>query len=103
VRTLLAEGRRQLPELVATLRAAPALVRRLVLEAENRDSLLAVQVPRLEPLRAELRADARRRDRTIVASAVLILGGLWLALGVAPWWPGAAVLAAATGYLLIRD
>ena len=103
VRTLLGEGRRQLPELIATLRAAPALVRRLVREAEDRDSLLSVQVPRLEPLRAELRADARRRDRTIVAAAVLILGGLWLAHGAEPWWPGAALLAAATAYLLIRD
>jgi ubiquinone biosynthesis protein len=101
-RTLAKEARRHLPELIDTLRATPPLVRRLVREAETRDSLFATDLPRLEPLRAELRAGARRRDQTIVASAVLVLGGLWLAVGAAPAWPGLAALAGATAYLLAR-
>jgi len=59
-------------------------------------------VPRLETLRAELRAGARRRDQTIVASAVLVLGGLWLAMGAEPWWTGAALLSGTVAFLLMR-
>ena len=101
-RTLIAEGRRHLPELIASLRAAPPLLRRMIREAENRDSLFDTQLPRLEALRGEIRDGARRRDRTIVASALLVLGGLWLALGGDPWWPGAALLASSALYLLAR-
>ncbi|HXQ32048.1 MAG TPA: ubiquinone biosynthesis regulatory protein kinase UbiB [Steroidobacteraceae bacterium] len=101
-RRLIAEGRRHLPELIATLRATPPLLRRLIREAEARDSLVATDVPRLETLRAELRAGARRRDQTIVASAVLVLGGLWLAMGAEPWWTGAALLSGTVAFLLMR-
>ena len=102
LRALIAEGRRQLPELIETLRAAPALARRALREAERREALLPLEVPRLESLRAELGQAARRRDRTIVASALLVLGGLWLAAHAEPWWPGAALLAASAAYLLLR-
>ena len=101
-RTLIAESRRHLPELIASLRAAPPLLRRMIREAEGRDSLFDTQLPRLEALRTEIRDGARRRDRTIVASALLVLGGLWLALGVDPWWPGAVLLASTALYLLAR-
>ena len=101
-RTLINEARRHVPELIATLRAAPPLLRRLVREAEGRGALLDTELPRLEALRSEIRDGARRRDRTIVASALLLLGGVWLALGAEPWWAGAALLAGAAGYLLAR-
>jgi ubiquinone biosynthesis protein len=102
LRALFAAGRRQLPELIEALRAAPAVLRRALREAERREALLPVEVPRLEALREELGRAARRRDRTIVASAVLLLGGLWLAAHAEPWWLGAALLGAASGYLLVR-
>ncbi len=101
-RTLIAEARRHLPELISTLRAAPPLLRRMIREAEGRASLFDTELPRLEALRAEVKDGARRRDRTIVASALLVLGGLWLALGAEPWWAGGIVLAATTSYLLAR-
>jgi ubiquinone biosynthesis protein len=102
LRALLAEGRRQLPELVATLRAVPPLLRRLTREAEARDALLGVELPRLESLRREIEHAGRRRDRTIVACTLLLLGGLWFAFEADPWWLGAALLTAAAGYLLAR-
>ena len=101
-RTLIVEARRHLPEFIATLRATPPLLRRLVREADARGLLFDVEVPRLEALKAELHEGARRRDRTIVASAVLVLGGLWLALGADPWWAGALLASGAGAYLLAR-
>jgi ubiquinone biosynthesis protein len=102
LRALLAEGRRQLPELVATLRAIPPLVRRLTREAEARDALLAVELPRLESLRGEIEHAGRRRDRTLVACALILLGGIWTGFEIDPWWLGSALMAASAGYLLAR-
>ena len=101
-RALLAEARRHLPELLTALRAAPPLVRRLIREADGRASLYATDVPALEALREETRQGARRRDQTIVASAVLVLAGLWLALGAEPVWPGVLALGATSVFLLLR-
>jgi hypothetical protein len=53
-------------------------------------------------LGAELRASARRRDRTLVAVTLLALGVLWLALGAEPVIAGLAVAAGAATYLLVR-
>ncbi len=102
LRALFAEGRRQLPELIETLRSAPALLRRALREAERREGLLPLEVPRLEAVREEIARAARRRDRTIVASALLLLGGLWLADYAEPWWLGALLVAGAAGYLVFR-
>jgi ubiquinone biosynthesis protein len=101
-RTLLREARRHLPEFVATLRATPPLLRRLVREADARRALFPSETGEYRRLLAELRAGARRRDRTLVAVTVLALGVLWLALGAQPALPGIAALAAAAGYLLAR-
>jgi ubiquinone biosynthesis protein len=101
-RTLLREARRHLPEFVATLRSTPPLLRRLVREAEGRRALFPSETGEYRRLLAELRAGARRRDRTLVAVTVLALGVLWLALGATPVLPGIAALAAAAGYLLAR-
>ena len=101
-RRLLGEARRQLPELLSALRAAPPVLRRLALESERRERLLGADLPALEALRTEVRDSARRRDRTIVASALLVLGGLWLALGSEPVLPGVALLTGTTLYLLLR-
>ena len=100
-RTLFAEARRHLPDLIATLRATPPLLQRLVREADARGSLFEVEVLRLEALGVELREVGRRRDRTIVASAVLVFGGSCLAFGVYPW-AGAILLAGAGVYLMAR-
>ena len=101
-RSLLSEWRRHRPEFVATLRAAPALVRRFMREAERRADLSETRLPQLESLRAELRVNGRRRDQTLVATAVVIAGTLWLGLGAEPWWAGALALAGATAFLFVR-
>ena len=101
-RTVLRNARRHLPELVETLRAAPQLVRRLVREAEQRDSLLSAGQPQIEALRAELLAASRRRDRTLVAVAVFLAGILWLALGWSAPFAGVVASVAACFYLVRR-
>ncbi len=101
LRTLLRDGRHHLPELIQTLRAAPPLVRRIVREAESLASLLGGEADYRERLFAELRANARRRDQTVVAVAVLALGILWLA-AADPWWAGAAAAVGAAAFLLTR-
>jgi ubiquinone biosynthesis protein len=101
-RALLRDLRRHLPELIETLRAAPQLARRLVRELEQRDSLLATNLSQPTVLEAELRALSHRRDQTIVASAVLVLGVMWIALGAEPWWAGGAAAATAIAFLLAR-
>ncbi|HUO94918.1 MAG TPA: ubiquinone biosynthesis regulatory protein kinase UbiB [Steroidobacteraceae bacterium] len=101
-RTLLKEARRHLPEFIAALRATPPLVRRLLHEAETRRTLWPSESAEHRRLVAELRAGARRRDRTLVAVAVLGSGVLWLALGATPALPGIAFVAAAIAYLVAR-
>ena len=100
-RSLLRDARRHLPEFIATLRATPPLLRRLTREAEARDALLPAP-PRDAQLIAALKESARRRDQTIVAVAVLVLGVLWMALGAEPLVAGLAAAAGAIIYLLAR-
>ena len=100
-RSLLRDARRHLPEFIATLRATPPLLRRLTREAEARDALLPAP-PRDAQLVAALKESARRRDQTIVAVAVLVLGVLWMALGAEPLVAGLAAAAGAIIYLLAR-
>jgi ubiquinone biosynthesis protein len=101
-RTVLKEARRQLPELVETLRATPPLLRRLVREAEARKALFPSETAEYRRLLAELRAAGRRRDRTLVAVTVLALGVLWVLLGAEPVVAGIAAAAGAIGFLLLR-
>ena len=101
-RTLLKEARRHLPEFVAALRATPPLVRRLLHEAETRRTLWPSESAEHRRLLAELRASARRRDRTLVGVAVLVLGVLWIIFGREPLLAGVVAAAGAASYLLVR-
>ncbi len=101
-RTLLREARRHLPEFVETLRATPPLLRRLVREAEARGALFPSESTEYRRLVAELRESARRRDRTLIAVAVLVLGALWIMFGQEPVLAGVAATASAVAYLLAR-
>jgi len=101
-RTLLKEARRHLPEFVAALRATPPLVRRLLHEAETRRTLWPSESAEHRRLLAELRASARRRDRTLVGVAVLVLGVLWIMFGREPLLAGVVAAAGAASYLLVR-
>ncbi|MFO0449838.1 MAG: AarF/UbiB family protein, partial [Pseudomonadota bacterium] len=101
-RAVLKEWRRQVPDLVESLKAAPGLVRRIVREGEHRDYLLRGNLPRLEELRAEIDRSARRTDRTIVACTLLGGGALWFTFGWPAPWLGAGLAVAAGAYLVLR-
>ena len=101
-RTLWKEARQHLPELIETLRATPPLLRRLVREADTRQTLLGSDTAADERLLTRLHADARRRDATLVAVTVLTLGVFWMALGAEPRWAGALATVAAAVFLLAR-
>jgi len=105
-RTLWRESKRHLPEVIESLRALPPLVRRMVREAESRTPLLGSQPTDLGPLLATLEAQARRRDRTLIALGVILAGLLWWISTIDMDVPvaGFGLLAAATStlYLILR-
>ena len=85
--------RRQLPDLGEALRALPQVLQQVVQQAAEGRFRLKVEQPGIEELREQMREDARRRDRTMIAAAALLGGLVWLAVGVSPW-PGVALCAA---------
>jgi len=102
LKVLLKDGRQHLPELIDTLRSAPIVIRRLMLEAQSRKNMLPSESDPAIALKAELRTSGRRRDSTIVACTLLLLGGLWIGVGGEPWEAGALLLGLAGSYLLLR-
>jgi ubiquinone biosynthesis protein len=101
-RALLRESRRRFPELVATLRAAPPLLQRVIREAGAVESLFTRPAPEIAALTEEIRVSAQRRDRTIIAGATLVLGGMWFTLDAELEWLGALLAASAAAYLAFR-
>jgi ubiquinone biosynthesis protein len=86
-RNLASELRRQLPDLSEALRMLPQILQQAVQQAADGNLRLKVDQPGIEELRAELRASARRRDRTTVGAVTLLGGLVWLAVSFNPW-PG---------------
>jgi ubiquinone biosynthesis protein len=85
--------RAQLPDLVESLKEAPVLVQKIVQQAAEGRLAMTVQSPDAELLRAEVRASARRRDVTLLASSGVLGAILWFAVDRDPAWPGIALLA----------
>jgi ubiquinone biosynthesis protein len=100
-RTLLRESRRHLPEVIESLRALPPLLRRLVRESDLSPRLIGDPTPDLAPLLHALDGQARRRDRTIVATGVFIAGVLAL-LSLADPWFGLTLITPSALYLALR-
>jgi ubiquinone biosynthesis protein len=104
-RTLWREMRRRLPDVLEVLRTWPTLARALIERAQQGDvpvspmtmatattvtattSTSTAAAP--QSRRATLRA--RRRELCTIAATLLIGGILWLGLGIAPPWLGAAL------------
>ncbi len=90
--------KRQLPDIIESIQALPAVftqsVRR-VHEPETHPEVAAVIL-----LREEMRAAARRRDVVIVGATVLLGGLVWLAIAPVAW-PGWALTAAGVLGLLV--
>jgi len=100
-RTLWKEARRHLPEVLEALKASPPLVRRLVREAHAADRLVGDTGTRdMERLIVALDAQARRRDRTLIAVGLLAGGMVWFA--VEPGFAALAVMIASAAYLIAR-
>lgn len=92
IRAVARQVRRQLPELLDSLRQVPKLAQAAIRNASDGTLAFTVHNPDLDRLRLEIRNDARRRDVTLIC-AVILLGGLfWLSLHRDPVWPGYAML-----------
>ena len=101
-RNLIERLRRQLPDVSESFRMLPQVLQHFVQQASEGRFRLRVEQAGIEELRREIRAGARQRDATIVASATLLGGLMWLALGASPW-PGVVLCAAGLlGVLLAR-
>jgi ubiquinone biosynthesis protein len=92
-RNLAEQLRRQLPDLSEALRTLPQVMQQFVQQASEGKFRLKVEQAGIDQLRAEVRASARRRDRTIISAAALLGGLVWLAVGPSPW-PGVVLCAA---------
>jgi ubiquinone biosynthesis protein len=101
-RGLLKDWRRHGPEIFEAAKALPLLARRVIVDAQTREYLVRTDMPRIESLREEIRAGAQRRDRTIVASSMIVAGVAWFGLGAEPAWAGLVATAAAAAYLALR-
>jgi len=85
--------RLQLPEIAATARNLPQLLHGIVQQATEGRFRVQVETAGVAELRETVRESQRKRDHTFVAGILLLGGLMWLAVGRAPLWPGAALTA----------
>jgi len=90
---VLREWRKQLPDIGEAVRTVPTLIQQALMQSAEGRYRLPVKSEGMDELRRELQASARRRDQTILASALLFSGVMWFALVIDPSWPGALCLA----------
>lgn len=91
-RGVLREWKKQLPDIGEAVRTIPTLIQQALMQAAEGRYRLPVKNEGVNELRRELQASARRRDQTILASALLFSGVLWFALVIEPMWPGVICL-----------
>ena len=92
-RTVLRELRRGLPDVIEVGKALPALAKRLVEGAQDRDYHLPIDTRAIDALRAEIVAGDRRRDRLLLGGLLVLTGVLWLGLDLPFDWVGWVALA----------
>jgi ubiquinone biosynthesis protein len=91
-RGVLREWKKQLPDLGEAIRTVPTLVQQALMQAAEGRYQLPIKNDGIADLRRELQASAKRRDQTILASALLFSGVMWFALVREPTWPGVVCL-----------
>jgi ubiquinone biosynthesis protein len=91
VRSVLADFRSKLPDLIEAARTWPPLVMGLMRRAQNGTLRVKVDPTELELLRGTIHYANRRRDSIIVGSAILLGGIVWFAAAATPLWPGAGL------------
>jgi ubiquinone biosynthesis protein len=101
-RGVLREWKKQLPDIGEAIRTVPTLIQQALMQAAEGRYRINVRNDGVEELRREMQASARRRDKTILASALLFSGVLWFSLVIEPIWPGVGCLLGSTLVLLRR-
>ena len=99
---VLKEWRHQLPDLGEAIRTVPALIQQALMQAAEGRYQVPVHTPDVAQLRDEIRASAKRRDQTILASALLFTGVTWFAVVLQPAWPGFVCVVAGLIALITR-
>jgi ubiquinone biosynthesis protein len=103
VRQVFRSLRTQMPELVETARALPALLKAAVHRSQG--GLLHAQVdsPAVAEIRAELRRSSRRREAVTVGAAILLGGLVWLGVNGLGAWPGWVLSVLGAGWLTVAS
>ncbi len=99
---VLREWKKQLPDIGEAIRTVPTLIQQALMQSAEGRYRLPVKSEGMDEYRKELQASAKRRDQTILASALLFSGVVWFALVREPAWPGMACLAAGAWVLWRR-
>ena len=100
---VLREWKQQLPDIGEAIRTVPSLIQQALMQSAEGRYRLPVRSEGVAELRKELKASARRRDQTILASALLFSGIVWFALVRDPAWPGLLCLLSGAVTLLRRS
>ncbi|MDP9199437.1 MAG: ubiquinone biosynthesis regulatory protein kinase UbiB [Pseudomonadota bacterium] len=90
------------PDIAESIKVLPVIARRVVRQAYDDELVVKTETASLDALRAELRADRRRSDAIIAATAVFVGGILWTALATQPVWIGWLLTAGGALWLVNR-
>ncbi len=91
---VLKEWRKQLPDLGEAIRTVPTFIQQVLMQMAEGRYKVPVHTPDVAQLREEIRASGKRRDQTILASALLFMGVTWFAVVIEPVWPGVVCVGA---------
>jgi ubiquinone biosynthesis protein len=103
VRQVLKNLRTQMPELLEAARALPSLLKAAVQRSQGGVFHMQVESPALQEIRTELRRAGRRRDGITVGAAILLGGLVWLGASGIDYWPGWALVALGSAWLLVAS
>ena len=93
---------RQAPDVLETLKGAPAVPQRGLNDLQQGRHTLQLEPARLAALQAANEAAARRRDAIVVACAGFLGGIVWIGLVIEPGWIGWLLMAVSAGYIAFR-
>jgi ubiquinone biosynthesis protein len=99
-RALLAGLRAQLPDLLDAARQLPPLLKATLQRAHNEKLHAKGEPADAASMWAAINAASRRRETVTLASAILLGGIVWLAVGRAAAWPGWLMIAAGVALIV---
>ena len=101
LRSVVASLRSQWPDMLEAARTWPPLIKGIMRRAQNGTLQVNVDATELKHLRGTVHYSSRRRDSTIVASALLLGGIVWLAVAASPVWVGAGLAGLGVVWLIV--